>query len=133
MTQMCNSSASKQQVMSDGTLQLASQAVFWSPLLHSCVLGFVLNWLGVPLTPSMDECFDAMDSPFKVLLYFLVGFYADFDITVSDIKLLAYFSLQRGVIQAVLGCFTYFVLPWSSVKDKQAVTLAIFSPIVSIT
>merc|ERR1712061_534769 len=63
----------------------------------------------------------------------LVGFYADFDITGSDIKLLAYFSLQRGVIQAVLGCVAYFVLPWSSLKDRQAVTLAIFSPVVSIT
>lgn len=100
---------------------------FRQPVLRGCLLGFALNCLGVPLPAMADGVLWAVGEPYKMVLYFLVGFYGDHRITSSDLSSLARALGVRYVISAVIIGLTVTLLPLAPMY-RQTIILVVLSP-----
>mmetsp|Transcript_46943 Transcript_46943/g.86044 ORF Transcript_46943/g.86044 Transcript_46943/m.86044 type:complete len:135 (+) Transcript_46943:74-478(+) len=90
-----------------------------------------MNVLEVPLPSIVDTLLTFVGDPFKVALYFLSGFYLELDVTSADMRLISTALGQRATIQALLCVLVYFI-PFQHTADRQAIVLAILSPIGSM-
>jgi len=97
------------------------------PVLICCVVGFLLNCCSVPLLSAGDMVLWAVGEPYKMVLYFLVGFYGDHQIDERGRNLVGRALGTRCVISLVFVVLASIALPLEDTY-RRTVTLALFSP-----
>lgn len=97
------------------------------PVLVCCVLGFLFNSAGVPLPWLIDTPLWAIGEPYKLALYFLVGYYGDYKVGSHDIGRIARALGTRYAISLSIIAMVLFVLPLVQMQ-RYTVALALLSP-----
>jgi len=111
-----------------GTKEIALNAVACSILLRACLAGLCLNFLNVSMPWIVDASLRQIGSLCKALLYFLVGLYADFSISIGDLRFIGVALSQRLLTQIALALLLVAILPVQSVTCRNAILVTIFSP-----
>lgn len=97
------------------------------PVLICCVTGFLLNTAGVPLVASLDILLWSLGEPYKLVLYFLMGFYGDHTLSLGDASLMARVLGLRYALSFGIVALTLLLLP-IELMFRQTVALALLSP-----
>ncbi|CAE7671363.1 unnamed protein product [Symbiodinium pilosum] len=110
-----------------GTKDMALKAVVESVLLRACLVGIGLNLIQLPLPGTLDNGLRYVGSLCKVMLYFLVGLYADFNLSVGDFRFIAAALFQRLLAQIAMALLIVLVMPMPSTASRNAILVTIFS------
>lgn len=97
------------------------------PVLRCCVLGFLLNRVGISLPAVADNALWLVGEPYKIVLYFLIGFYGDYQISSQDRSLLARCLGARYAISIVIIGLAIALLP-VDLMYRQTIVLVTLSP-----
>eukprot|EP00928_Gymnodinium_smaydae_P073989 TRINITY_DN57074_c0_g1_i1.p2 TRINITY_DN57074_c0_g1~~TRINITY_DN57074_c0_g1_i1.p2 ORF type:complete len:392 (-),score=90.81 TRINITY_DN57074_c0_g1_i1:149-1324(-) len=97
------------------------------PVLIACVLGFLLNCVAMPLPAAVDMLLCVVGEPYRVALYFIVGYYSDTSFEPGDLQLLGRTVAARYTIAAVLILVAFTALPLDLVY-RQTIALVVLSP-----
>merc|ERR1712217_89027 len=97
------------------------------PVLRCCVLGFLLNRIGIPLPAIGDTALWFVGEPYKMVLYFLVGFYGDHRINSLEASLLTRALGARYAISIVIIGLAFASLP-VELLYRQTIVLVVLSP-----
>mmetsp|Transcript_82833 Transcript_82833/g.208640 ORF Transcript_82833/g.208640 Transcript_82833/m.208640 type:complete len:427 (+) Transcript_82833:86-1366(+) len=97
------------------------------PVLICCILGFVLNFFSVPLPAIADTPLWVIGEPYKIALYFLVGFYGDHRVGPNDINRMGRALGVRYAISASIILIVVAMLPFEQMY-RYTVALALLSP-----
>lgn len=97
------------------------------PVLGCCVFGFLLNFAGVPLPAVLDTPLWVVGEPYKLALYFLVGFYGDHRLSQSDVHGMVRALGTRYAISVTIIALVLIALPFEQVY-RYTVALALLSP-----
>lgn len=100
---------------------------FAQPVLRACILGFVLNLVAAPMPAVVDYILWLVGEPYKMVLYFLVGFYGDHRISSQDLSLLARALGARYACSAAIIGLTIAFMPIAPVYH-QTIILVVLSP-----
>jgi len=101
------------------------------PILIACVFGFLLNIAGLSLPMVFDTALWLAGEPYKVILYFLVGFYGDHNLGSNDLQHLGQALGIRYAIAGFLIIFVFLVMPFEPIY-RYTVALALLSPTSSL-
>lgn len=97
------------------------------PVLRCCILGFLLNRAGIPLPSMADNALWVVGEPYKIVLYFLIGFYGDHQISAQDMSLLVRCLGARYAISVVIIGLVALCLP-VDLMYRQTLVLVALSP-----
>ncbi|CAE7210440.1 unnamed protein product [Symbiodinium natans] len=111
-----------------GTKDMAVRAVIDSVLLRACLVGIGLNFMQLPLPGILDDGLRYLGSLCKVMLYFLVGLYADFSLSANDFRFIVSVLGQRLLAQIILAVFVMTAVPMPSIASRNVIVVTIFSP-----
>ncbi|CAE7246681.1 unnamed protein product [Symbiodinium sp. KB8] len=110
-----------------GAKDMAMQAVISSVLLRACLVGIGLNLIQVPLPGILDDGLRYVGSLCKVMLYFLVGLYADFNLSANDFKFVVAVLSQRLLAQIILAVLVMIAIPMPSIVARDVIVVTILS------
>jgi len=97
------------------------------PVLICCILGFTLNVAGAPLPAMLDTPLWVVGEPYKIALYFLVGYYGDHHLGPGDTHRMGAALLLRYCLSLVIIVITLTMLPLESLY-RYTIALAVLSP-----
>lgn len=97
------------------------------PVLICCVLGFLMNCSGAPLPSLLETPLWVMGEPYKLVLYFLVGYYGDHRLRPGDGALIGRTLGTRYAISSAIILIVYTVLPLE-LMFRHTLALVILSP-----
>lgn len=97
------------------------------PVLVCCVLGFLFNVTGAPLPYIVDGPLWILGEPYKLALYFLVGFYGDHRIGANDLRRIGFALGVRYSISSVIIVTVLLTLPLEPLY-RYTIALALLSP-----
>jgi len=115
------------QALSDGIPREIVVDALKQPVLVCCVLGFLLNFAGVPLPLLADTPLWTLGEPYKFSLYFLVGYYGDHRIGSHEVKRMGFALGVRYAISATIIVAVLVLLPMEPIY-RYTVALALLSP-----
>lgn len=110
-----------------GAKDMAMQAVISSVLLRACIVGIGLNLIQLPLPGILDDGLRYVGSLCKVMLYFLVGLYADFNLSANDFKFVVAVLSQRLLAQIILAVLVMIAIPMPSIVARDVIVVTILS------
>eukprot|EP00429_Kryptoperidinium_foliaceum_P138283 CAMPEP_0176287254 /NCGR_PEP_ID=MMETSP0121_2-20121125/53337_1 /TAXON_ID=160619 /ORGANISM="Kryptoperidinium foliaceum, Strain CCMP 1326" /LENGTH=284 /DNA_ID=CAMNT_0017627857 /DNA_START=155 /DNA_END=1009 /DNA_ORIENTATION=+ len=102
------------------------------PVLICCVMGFLMSFFGVPLPTALDTPLWVAGEPYKIALYFLVGFYGEFSLSSEDVTHLKCALGLRYLISGIIMVVVMAFLPFEPIY-RNTVALALLSPTSSYT
>jgi len=121
--------AETEAIRSQSSMSRALAAVVAQPMFHAAVLGILLNNMAVTLPPSLDVAMYVFGAPLKPGMYFILGFYAEFDLEPRDRARLLLALTARTLVTAVFAVGAMF-LPLKLVF-RQTIAIALLSPMTS--
>jgi len=108
----------------------AVKAVLCSPMFHAAIVGLSLNSSGVIMPEILDSTIELIGRPIKPAVYFLLGFYAEFNLDRRDKAQFALVIGARILLQAFVASLAW-VLPLQALYRKT-ICIAVFSPASSV-
>jgi len=97
------------------------------PVLIACILGFVLNCIHAQQPNIVDATLCVLGEPYRLVLYFLVGFYGDHKLGAREIVSLLRTLSARYTIAVIMIVIVVTALP-VELMQRQTIALVVLSP-----
>lgn len=110
----------------------AIKAALTHPILLGCLTGLFFNLLSMPCPYVVDKLLELVGEPYKVALYFLVGFYGDHKLDREGAGLVATALGTRYAISIAMIMTVWFFVPVDALV-RETIVLAILSPCSTLT
>lgn len=102
------------------------------PILVGCLCGLFFNLSSFPCPYLADKALEFVGEPYKVALYFLVGFYGDHKIDREGAGQVASVLITRYCISFLIIMTVWFLVPVDALV-RQTLVVAILSPCSTLT